>query len=125
LGCDCKDFGTHSTESCDYPVITDVAGRAVASGECDIGIFVCTTGVGMSIAANKIRGIRAALCTDGYTAEMARRHNNANVLVLGGRVVGAGVALKTVDAFLAASFEGGRHGRRVDMIGRIENGESP
>ena len=111
-----KDFGTFTPESCDYPEIAAPAAQSITSGECEKGIFICGTGVGMSIAANKIRGIRAALCTDCFTAEMTRRHNDANVLALGGRVTGAGLALKIVDEFLDTDFEGGRHARRVAML---------
>jgi len=115
-----KDFGTYTQESCDYPVYAELVAKAVVSGECENGIVVCGTGVGVSIAANKVRGIRAALCHDCYTAEYTRRHNNANILALGGRVIGAGHALKVVDIFLNTDFEGGRHARRVDLITKIE-----
>lgn len=116
-----RDFGTYSTESCDYPAIAVSAARAITRGECDRGIFVCGTGVGMSIVANKIKGIRAALCSDCFTAEMTRRHNDANVLALGGRVIGAGLALKITETFLNTGFEsGGRHSRRVDMISELD-----
>ena len=116
-----KDFGTDSTESCDYPDIAAIAARAVSSGECEKGIFICGTGAGMSIAANKIPGVRAALCSDCFTAEMTRRHNNANVLALGARVTGAGLALKIIEIFLNTGFEdGGRHRRRVDMLGELD-----
>ena len=116
-----KDFGTDSTESCDYPDIAVPAARAVSSGECEKGIFICGTGVGMSIAANKIPGIRAALCSDCFTAEMTRRHNNANVITLGARVTGAGLALKIIELFLSTAFEdGGRHRRRVDMLVELD-----
>jgi len=117
-----KDFGTYNTESCDYPEIAVRAAGAIISGECDRGIFICGTGVGMSIAANKVPGIRAALCADCFTAEMTRRHNDANVVVLGGRVTGAGLALKIIEIFLSTGFEsGGRHSRRVDMLGELDN----
>jgi len=116
-----KDFGTFSPESCDYPEIGARAAGAVTGGECDRGIFICGTGIGMSITANKIPGIRAALCTDCYMAEMTRRHNDANVLVLGGRVTGSGHALKIIDTFLRTGFEkGGRHSHRVAMIGELD-----
>lgn len=115
-----KDFGTYSEESCDYPVYGELVGKAVASGECELGIVICGTGIGISIAANKIKGVRAALCGDCYSAEYTRRHNNANVLALGGRVIGPGLALKIVDIFLNTEFEGGRHARRVDLISDIE-----
>ena len=116
-----KDFGTYSTESCDYPDYAVPAAHAVLSGECDRGIFICGTGIGMSIAANKIPGIRAALCTDCFMAEMTRCHNDANILVLGGRVTGAGHACKIVEVFLSTGFEaGGRHARRVAMLGELD-----
>lgn len=115
-GLEYKDFGTYSTESCDYPVYAKAAANAVASGECDRGILICGTGIGISIAANKVKGIRAALCSDCFSAEMTRRHNNANMLAMGARVLGEGLALKIVDIFLETEFDGGRHARRVDMI---------
>ena len=115
-----KDFGTYSEDSCDYPVYGEMVGKAVVSGEYESGIVICGTGVGISIAANKVRGVRAALCHDCYSAEYTRRHNNANVLALGGRVIGVGHALKIVDIFLNTDFEGGRHARRVDLISKIE-----
>ena len=115
-----KDFGTYSQESCDYPEIAIVAARAVADGECDKGIFICGTGVGMAIAANKTSGIRAALCNDCFTAEMARRHNDANVLTLGDRVTGVGLALKIAEQFLNTGFDGGRHSRRVEMLNALD-----
>lgn len=115
-----RDFGTLSEESCDYPVYGAAAARAVSAGECDRGILICGTGIGMSMAANKVRGVRCALCTDGYSAEMTRMHNDANVLALGARVVGSGLALHIVDRFLETAFEGGRHARRIDMITELE-----
>ena len=117
-----KDFGTFSSESCDYPEKASVAARAISSGECDRGIFICGTGIGVSIAANKVPGIRAALCTNCFMAEMARRHNNANVLALGGRVTGADLAVEIVEVFLNTDFEAdGRHGRRVEMLNDLDN----
>ncbi|PKM74332.1 MAG: ribose 5-phosphate isomerase B [Firmicutes bacterium HGW-Firmicutes-16] len=115
-----KDFGTYSKDSCDYPVYAELVGKAVASGENESGILVCGTGIGVSISANKVKGVRAALCHDCYSAEYTRRHNNANILALGGRVIGVGHALKIVDIFLNTEFEGGRHARRVDIISKIE-----
>ena len=115
-----KDFGTYSEDSCDYPVYGELVGKAVVSGEYESGIVVCGTGIGISIAANKVRGVRAALCGDCYSAEYTRRHNNANVLALGGRVIGDGLALKIVDIFLNTEFEGGRHAKRVELISQIE-----
>ena len=112
-----KDFGTYTADSCDYPEYGRAVGQAVASGECDRGIVVCTTGIGISIAANKVPGIRAALCGDCFSAEMTRLHNDANVLALGAAVTGEGLALKIVDTFLDTAFSGEeRHARRVSKI---------
>ena len=121
LGHEYEDFGCYSTESCDYPDFGAAAARAVAEGKCDYGIVICTTGIGISIAANKIKGIRCAHCADCLEAEMTRRHNNANALCLGGRVVGAGLGCQIVDAFLNAEFEGGRHQMRIDKMMALEN----
>ena len=120
-GLEYKDFGTYSEDSCDYPVYGEAVARAVASGECERGIVICGTGIGISISANKVRGIRAALCGDCYSAEYTRRHNDANVLALGARVLGSGLALKIVETFLTTEFEGGRHARRIAMISDIES----
>ncbi len=112
-----RDFGTYTPESCDYPVYGKAVAQAVASGEYSFGILICGTGIGISITANKIPGIRAALCTDCFSAEATRAHNNANILALGGRVVGVGLALKIVDTFLDTPFsEDERHIRRISMI---------
>ena len=119
-GIEYKDYGTYTAESCDYPEFGEAVARAVASGEAERGIAICGTGIGISIAANKVRGIRAAVCGDCYSAEMTRRHNDANVLCMGARVVGDGLALKIVDVFLETPFEGGRHARRVAKIHEIE-----
>ena len=116
-----KDFGTYTTDSCDYPVYGEAVAKAVAAGECDKGIVICGTGIGISIAANKVKGVRAALCGDCYSAEFTRRHNDANVLALGARVLGEGLALKIVETFLSTEFEGGRHARRVALLHEIEN----
>ena len=116
-----RDFGTHSEDSCDYPDFGSAAARAVASGECDKGIVVCTTGIGISIAANKVKGIRCALCHDPLSAEMTRRHNDANMLALGAGITGPLMARQIVEAFLSFQFEGGRHQRRVDKIAAAEN----
>lgn len=116
-----KDFGTHTTESCDYAIIAKELAGAVAKGEFEKGILVCGTGIGMSIAANKIRGIRAACCSDYFSAKYTRLHNDANILCMGGRVVGAGLATEMLDVFLNTEFEGGRHQRRIDQIAAIEN----
>jgi len=115
-----KDFGTNSLESCDYPEIAVPAARSISRGECDRGIFICGTGIGISIAANKIPGIRAAVCGDCFSAEMTRRHNDANIIAIGARVTGSGLALKIIEQFLNTEFEGGRHVRRVEMITRLE-----
>ena len=114
------DFGTDSEASCDYPVYAEKVCRAVTGGEAELGILCCGTGIGMSMAANKIRGIRCACCGDCFSAEMTRRHNDANVLALGGRVLGVGLALKIADIFLDTPFEGGRHARRVGQIMALE-----
>ena len=115
-----EDFGTYSKESCHYPVFGRAAAEAVASGKCDKGIVICTTGIGISITANKVHGIRCALCCNTYTAEMCRRHNNANVLAMGANVVTPEQAVEMVDTFLTTEFEGGRHATRVDMMMAIE-----
>ncbi|MDR0838462.1 MAG: ribose 5-phosphate isomerase B [Oscillospiraceae bacterium] len=115
-----RDFGTFSEDSCDYPDYAKPVADAVASGECARGILVCGTGIGMSIAANKVRGIRAALCGDCFSAEATRLHNDANILCLGARVTGPGLALKIVEVFLSTEFEGGRHTRRVEKIAELE-----
>lgn len=114
------DFGTDSTASCDYPDYALPAAEAVASGKCERGIVICSTGIGVSIVANKVPGVRCAHCHDSYCAEFTRLHNNSNMLALGEKVVGAGYALKIVETFLKTEFEGGRHQRRVDKITEIE-----
>ena len=119
-GVEFEDLGTYTEESCDYPVYAEKLGRAVAAGEYEKGVLICGTGVGISIAANKIPGIRCALCGACYSAEMTRRHNDANVLALGGRVTGPELAKRILDTFLSASFEGGRHQRRIDQITALE-----
>ena len=119
-----RDFGTDSTASVDYPVFAERAARAVASGECEKGIVLCGTGLGVSLAANKVRGIRCALCGDCYSAEMARRHNNANMLAMGARVIGPELAKRIARIFLTTDFAGGRHARRVDMIMALEEGKT-
>lgn len=122
MGLSYQDFGTDSHASVDYPVYAEKAARAVTSGACDRGILLCGTGLGMSLAANKVRGIRCALCGDCYSAEMARRHNNANMLALGARVIGPELAKKITQIFLTTDFEGGRHARRVGMINTLDQG---
>ncbi|MCM1565911.1 MAG: ribose 5-phosphate isomerase B [Dehalobacter sp. 4CP] len=114
------DCGTDSDSSVDYPGYGFNVGKAVIESKADSGIVVCGTGIGISIAANKVKGIRAALCTDSYMAKMARQHNNANILALGARVIGQGVALDIVETFLTTSFSGWKHARRVDMISDFE-----
>lgn len=121
LGHEYKDFGCYSTESCDYPDFGEAAAQAVASGEYDRGIVICTTGIGISIAANKVRGIRCALCGDPLSASLTRRHNNANMLAMGAGIVGKNLAENIVDTFLNTQFEGGRHERRVNALMAIEN----
>ena len=112
-----KDFGCDSTQSVDYPIYARKVGRAIQSGECEKGILICGTGIGISIAANKMKGIRAALCTDCFSAEATRQHNDANILALGGRVVGPGLAVKIVDTFLHTEFSHDeRHQRRINLI---------
>ena len=118
------NFGTDSTDRADYPVYGLKVAKAVASGECDLGVLICGTGIGISLAANKVKGIRAAVCSEPYSARLTRQHNNANVIAFGARVVGQSVAEMIVDEFLSAEFEGGRHQRRIDMISSIENGEA-
>lgn len=114
------DFGTDSSESCDYPKYGEEVGRAVVAKEVDCGILICGTGLGISLAANKVKGVRAAVCSEPFTAKMSRAHNNCNVLAFGARVVGAELAKMIVDVWLNTEFEGGRHQRRVDMIMEIE-----
>jgi ribose 5-phosphate isomerase B len=117
------DQGTHSTESVDYPPICAAVGRLVRDGAADLGIVMGGSGQGEQLAANKVRGVRAALCNDLYTARMARAHNDDNVLSIGGRVVGVGLAEEIVNLFLTTQFEGGRHARRVQQLSEIENAE--
>jgi ribose 5-phosphate isomerase B len=122
-GHEVTDLGTDSEESVDYPPFCAAVGRTVVAGEADIGIVMGGSGQGEQIAANKVHGVRAALCSDEFTARLAREHNDANVLALGGRVTGEPHALAIVDVFLAAKFEGGRHARRVALIAEIEKEE--
>lgn len=121
LGYEVINYGTDSTESCDYPVYGEKVGQAVASKEVDLGILICGTGVGISLAANKVKGIRAVVCSEPYSARLSRQHNNTNILALGARVVGIELAKMIIEEWLNAEFEGGRHQRRVDMIMDIEN----
>lgn len=117
------NFGTDSSERADYPIYGKKVADAVASKECDLGILICGTGIGISLAANKVPGIRAAVCSEPYSARLTRQHNNANIIAFGARVVGESMAEMIVDEFINAEFEGGRHQNRIDMITKIENGE--
>ncbi len=119
-GIEVEDFGTFGTESVDYPDIAEVVARNVVNHKNDFGILICGTGIGISIAANKIKGVRAALCPNEYCGRLSRQHNNANILCLGERVMGVEVAKSVTDAFLSAEFEGGRHQQRVDKIRGLE-----
>lgn len=121
LGHEVVDCGTYSTDSCDYPVFAKAAAEKVASGECERGIVMCTTGIGISISANKVKGVRCALCSEPLSAEMTRRHNDANMLAMGAALIGRNMADRIVDVFLNTEFEGGRHQRRVDLMMDIEN----
>ena len=123
-GFDVIDVGTDSSASCDYPIFASKLCKHIQNGDAILGILVCGTGIGMSMAANKHRGIRAACCSDTFSARLTRLHNNANVLCLGARVVGAGLALDLVDAFVNAEFEGDRHIKRLSLIEDIENGKT-
>lgn len=119
-GVELKDFGTFNGESVDYPDIAEIVCESVVSGECNFGILFCGTGIGISISANKIKGIRAAHVTDSYSAKMAKEHNNANIICLGGRITGYEIAREIVDAYMNAEFAGGRHERRVEKIMNLE-----
>lgn len=121
LGAEVADYGCFGTESVDYPTFGYAVANAVASGQCDAGVVMCGTGIGISIVANKVKGIRCGLCTNAFMAEMTKRHNNANVIALGGRVVTPNEASEIVKAWYTAQFEGGRHQNRLDMIKEIEN----
>lgn len=120
-GLEFVDFGTNSTASVDYPDMAVPACDAVVSGQCGLALLFCGTGVGISMAANKIKGIRACCCSDAFSAEYTRRHNDANALCMGGRVVGPGLACTLVDVFLDTEFEGGRHQKRIDKVMALEN----
>ena len=119
-GLEYKDFGTYSLDSCDYPDFAAPAAQAVASGECDRGIVLCTTGIGVSITANKVKGIRCALLSDVMSARLTRHHNDTNMMAIGAGVVGEMLALEIIDTWLGTEFEGGRHQRRVDKIMALE-----
>lgn len=120
-GYEVVDFGCNSTASVDYPDYALPASQAVARGECDLGILVCGTGIGMSLCANKVKGIRAACCSDTFSAKMTRLHNNSNILCFGARVVGAGLAIELVRNFVESEFEGDRHINRINKVMAIEN----
>ena len=115
------DYGNHSTDRCNYPEFGEKVGRAVASGEVDAGVLICGTGIGISIAANKVKGVRAAVCSDPLSARLTKQHNNANIIAFGARIVGIETARAIVDEWLNAEYEGGRHEERVAMITEIEN----
>lgn len=119
-GYEILDCGCDKPESCDYPVYGKAAAQAVASGSCDFGIVICTTGIGISITANKVKGIRCALCSEPLSAELTRRHNNANMLAMGAGMIGPNLAERIVETFLTTDFEGGRHARRVALISDLE-----
>lgn len=114
------NFGTDSTERTDYPIYGERVAKSVASGDCDLGVLICGTGIGISLAANKVKGIRAAVCSEPYSARLTRQHNNANIIAFGARVVGEAMAEMIVDEFLNAEFQGGRHQSRIDMLTAIE-----
>ncbi|MBQ3009796.1 MAG: ribose 5-phosphate isomerase B [Oscillospiraceae bacterium] len=120
-GLEYKDFGTYSEESCDYPIYGEAVAKAIVNGECERGIIICGTGIGISIAANKVKGIRAALCHNEFTAQMCREHNNAQILSMGARVLEEDMALRIVETFLNTEFAGGRHETRVNKLMEIEN----
>ena len=122
-GFDVVDVGTHTTDSCNYPDYAHALCEKIQSGECELGILICGTGIGMSMAANKHKGIRAACCSDTFSARLTRLHNDANVLCFGARVVGQGLAVDLADIFVDTEFEGGKHKKRIDMFVDIENGE--
>ena len=121
-GCILTDIGVDEGEKCDYPVISEKAAKTVAAGDADLGIIICGTGVGSSIVANKIKGIRAVVCSEPYSAQLSREHNNSNILALGARVVGIELAKMITNCWISAKFKGGRHQERVDMIASIECG---
>ena len=118
-GIEVEDLGTHSEESVDYPIYGKLCGEAVASGQADLGVVVCGTGIGISIAANKVHGIRCGLCTSVEMAHLTKQHNNANILALGGRTTGEELAMEIVDEWLDTQYEGGRHQRRVEMLDNL------
>ena len=123
MGLTYKDFGNYENVADDYPIFGYRAAKAVASGECDRGILICGTGIGIGIAAGKVKGIRVCTCSDVYSAKLSKQHNNSNILTMGARVVGSELAKMIAHEWLTAEFQGGRHQNRIDMIARIENGE--
>ena len=123
-GFEVEDFGIYENKSVDYPEIAFKVANSIKNGENELGILVCGTGIGMSLAANKVNGIRAAACSEHFSAKYTRLHNNSNILCLGGRVIGIGTALELCDIFVNTEFEGGRHQRRIDMITEIEKSNS-
>lgn len=125
MGHEVEDVGTYSKESCDYPIYGFKVANKIINGEAERGVLICGTGVGISLAANKVKGIRAVVCSEPYTAKMARMHNNAQIVAMGARVVSDGLATDIVDAFMNAEFEGVRHQRRVDILSRIEETGRP
>lgn len=122
-GLDYEDFGTYTPDSCHYPIFGYRAAKAVAEGRCDRGILICGTGIGMSLVANKVKGVRCALCSDAYSAKMTRAHNDTNMLAMGARVIGVEIAKQITEAWLDTPFEGGRHQVRLDMLAAIEDGK--
>ena len=123
MGHEIIDCGTNNTDRTDYPIYGKRVAELVASKECDYGVLICGTGVGISLAANKVDGIRAVVCSEPYSARLSRQHNNANIIAFGARVVGLATAEMIVDEFFSAEYEGGRHQKRIDMISAIERGE--
>ena len=123
LGHSVTDFGTHTSESVDYPIYGKKVAVEVANGNFDGGVLICGTGIGISLAANKVKGIRAAVCSEPYSAKLSKLHNNSNIIALGARVVGVDLAKMIVKEWIDAEFEGGRHAKRVDLLTKIENGE--
>ena len=118
------DYGHHSTDSCDFPVYGYKVAQSVASGETDCGVLICGTGIGISLAANKVKGIRCALCNDPVSARLTKQHNNANIISMGARIIGMETAKAVVSAWLDADFLGGKYQRRIDMLTAIENGDA-
>lgn len=124
LGHEVVDYGHHNSESCDWPVYGRIVGEAVASGECECGVLICGTGIGISLAANKVKGIRCAHCNDPLSAKLTKQHNNANIIAFGARIIGIETAKAVVNEWLNAEFLGGKYQRRIDMLSAYENGEA-